>query len=139
MDKKNITIPLVRSGVVASSCEIELKRKGESFYLTFQSGPLKGKQFEGVDYFRSLSEARKALEEQSFFPAIQGACIDVYPGGFLSDNSDGLLAYRWSDSQNKLVVEIFDEISPAEFERLSDLDSQREARRVLIRGSNGRR
>lgn len=75
--------------------------------------------------FGALAELRTALQCDGLTPAVQGACIDVYPSGLQLNMTGGVRAYRRSGSARPSVVEIFADVPECEYDRLVTVREQR--------------
>ncbi|MFD7169719.1 hypothetical protein [Streptomyces violascens] len=86
------------------------------------------------NFFEALAQVRTDLERDGLKPAVEGACRDVYPSRMALEMGGGRRAYRWPLSGRPATVDIFDDIPPEGYARLSyvaeqhDLNTQRRRR-----------
>ncbi|AFV00188.1 hypothetical protein M5M_15275 [Simiduia agarivorans SA1 = DSM 21679] len=88
----------------------------------------------GDDYFDLLGMLRTILQEKGFDILCEGALINVFPGGLVSDQSFSEVAYKHVEPGGQLIkVNIFSPAKESELDMIAGRDSQREARRKVIR------
>lgn len=77
--------------------------------------------------FQALAQVREDLALHSLKPAVEGACVDVYPSRMALEMGGGRRAYHWSGEGRPATVDIFDDVPPADHARLVYVDEQRNA------------
>lgn len=86
--------------------------------------------------FQALAQVREDLELRGLKPAVEGACIDVYPSRMALDMGGGRRAYRWSGGGRPATVDIFDDVPPEGRARLASVNEQRNAHEERQRSGN---
>lgn len=134
-----VDIPLIgASGEIVTTQKLDAFDDGKKVKLTFGTGPLVGQEYEGVDYFWVMADARVQLEQLGFMPACKGALKYVFPGGLQGETSLGLLAYVFNYNGDVTGrTHIFDVATPEEFSDIVSFDDQK-AFRKSISGKRGR-
>ncbi len=139
MRKFTVDIPLIgASGDIMTTQTLDAFDDGKKVKLTFGAGPLGGQEYEGVDYFWVMADARVQLERLGLMPACKGALKYVFPGGLQGETSLGLLAYVF-DYNGEVTgrAHIFDIATSEEFSNIVSFDEQK-AFRKSISGKRGR-
>lgn len=126
--------PLIKDGANAGKISVSLERLDKCCILRCNSEFLEEMSYEATDFFKALVKLRDDLSKVSLMPAVYGAHIDVFPGGLAGESSDGLLAYYFSSSKDKKLVDIFDILPTSELDKLSSYGDQRLRRKSVIQG-----
>ncbi|WP_143658895.1 hypothetical protein [Streptomyces sp. SA15] len=79
------------------------------------------------NFFTALSSVREVLEDHSLKPAVEGACVDVYPSRMALEMGGGRRAYRWPGTGSPMTVDIFDDVPLADRARLASVAEQQRA------------
>ncbi|GGW54337.1 hypothetical protein [Streptomyces xantholiticus] len=87
--------------------------------------------------FEALTQVRTDLERYGLKPALEGACRDVYPSRMALEMGGGRRAQRWSDIGRLATVDIFEDVSTTDYERLSYVTEQQDLGRRHRRRKNG--
>ncbi|MFG2573359.1 hypothetical protein [Streptomyces sp. NPDC048481] len=99
---------------------------GSDYTVEISCGPISSRHT-GWNLFTALGQVRDELEPHGLKPAIEGACVDVYPSRMALDMGGGRRAYRWSSAGRPVTVDIFDDVPPSDHARLADVREQRTA------------
>lgn len=125
-------ISLVSSeGVLAGTLVGEHSGTDYTVRITYRTGK---SEHTAWNLFEAMVQVRTDLEREGLKPAIEGACRDVYPSRMALDMGGGRRAYRWPPSGRPTTVDIFDDVTAANYTRLayvteqSDLNKQRRKR-----------
>lgn len=113
--------------------------------LVSEAGDVPGRlvaEFSGTDYtvrithgsqsatrtawnlFNALMQVRRLLEPEGLTPALEGACLDVYPSRMALEMGGGRRAYRWPQAGRPQTVEIFENVPSEDRWRLASVDEQ---------------
>ncbi|GAA2485857.1 hypothetical protein GCM10010393_16160 [Streptomyces gobitricini] len=87
--------------------------------------------------FAALSKVRRDLEPQGVMPALEGACLDVYPSRMALEMGGGRRAYRWSHSGRPETVDIFASVPSRDRWRLASVNEQEAANKQRRGRKNG--
>ncbi|MFJ2665188.1 hypothetical protein ACIO14_12615 [Nocardia fluminea] len=87
--------------------------------------------------FGALSGLRDRLQAHGLRPAIEGACIDVYPSGMQLEMAGGVRAYRWAGGGRPVSVDTFEDVPADDYARLATAREQRESFDARGRRRNG--
>lgn len=100
------------------------------------SGPLGRHRGQGPDLFDALLDVRRALEEDGWRLAVQGARRDTWPSGMLRDQLDGATVYVLPDDVKAKpeTVGTFDPASPDLVVTVAEQEAAWSAWRQLPRG-----
>lgn len=77
--------------------------------------------------FQALAQVRGDLEKYGLQPAVEGACIDVYPSRMALEMGGGRRAYHWAGGGRPVTVDIFDDVPVSHHARLASVNAQRTA------------
>ena len=87
--------------------------------------------------FKALAQVRRDLEPWGLTPALEGACLDVFPSRMALEMGGGRRAYRWPQSGRPATVDIFNDVPSEDRWRLASVDEQEVANRQRRGRSSG--
>ncbi|QYX78525.1 hypothetical protein [Streptomyces akebiae] len=98
--------------------------KGSDYTVRVTCGSLSSRHT-AWNLFQALAQVREDLEQHGLKPAVEGACIDVYPSRMALEMGGGRRAYHWAGGGRPATVDIFDDVPPADHARLVSVNAQR--------------
>ncbi|MBP5868786.1 hypothetical protein QBA74_22800 [Streptomyces scabiei] len=81
----------------------------------------------GVESLPGFGTGPGDLEKYGLQPAVEGACIDVYPSRMALEMGGGRRAYHWAGGGRPVTVDIFDDVPVSDHARLASVNAQRTA------------